>query len=127
MKSHSKCDICSKGDAELSRLLGNNSALAKEQRSRIIRALAIHEERHLGMRQILDDAGFKAMCTPREQWTLIIDAATQKNFNLPKFRGRYPKAFANRRSGNRSLCVCMHMATDLFHTSFITHNPRVLI
>ena len=122
MKSHSKCDICSKGDAELSRLLGNNSALAKEQRSRIIRALAIHEERHLGMRQILDDAGFKAMCTPREQWTLIIDAATQKNFNLPKFRGRYPKAFAKLPFWEQKL-MCVY-AYGYGFVPYIVHNSQ---
>ena len=94
--SHSKCTTCSRLSAMLEKLVGNNSAEAKNQREFIRRAMVEHEEFHLAMRMELDQAGLKAAVDPRFCWTITADAATQRNFLLPKFGFRTPKDMARR-------------------------------
>ena len=93
LKTHSKCNICASGHSTLARITGDNSEPTVLLRQNIMQTLAQHEEIHLGMRRVLDDAGHNAIVTNRQQWTIIVDAATQKNFELPKFKGRRPKMF----------------------------------
>ena len=92
MKTHSKCSICAHGDTMLERLRGNNTEWAVTERERIRRVLAEHEEHHLSARTVLDDAGLAAITNPKRQWTIIVDAATQRNFQLPKLSKRMPKS-----------------------------------
>jgi len=92
--SHSKCDLCSKIDAEYERLRGNNTKQAIVIRQHLKKAYEEHEEAHLADRTVFDDAGQLATSDPRSQWTICVDAATQRNFELPKFQFRTPKLFA---------------------------------
>jgi hypothetical protein len=43
-------------------------------------------------REVLDDAGLRAIVQPREMWTFLVNDATQKNFEVPGPHGRRPKA-----------------------------------
>jgi hypothetical protein len=45
-------------------------------------------------RTVLNDAGLVAITKPRDKWTFIVDAATQKNFEIPKFLGRRHRSLA---------------------------------
>ena len=94
--SHSKCTTCSRLSASLEKLVGVNCAEAKNEREFIRRAMVDHEEYHLAMRMELDQAGLKAIVDPRFCWTITADAATQRNFLLPKFSFRTPKDMARR-------------------------------
>jgi hypothetical protein len=94
--SHSKCNICSKIDTGLANLVGVNTPAAKEERQHLFRARTEHEEQHLSQRMELDQAGLKAMTDPHYMWTILADAATQRNFLLPKFKHRTPKQLANK-------------------------------
>ena len=80
----------------LERLQGNTSPWAVEERAKILRVLAEHEEHHLSARRQLDDAGLRACISPNQQWTIVVDAATQRNFQLPKLGKRLPKSLAGR-------------------------------
>ena len=121
-KSHSKCNICCKFDTDLSKWIGNASCEAKEFRKKLARAVAVHEQMHLSSRQVLDDAGLEAIANPRLKWTLIVDAATQRNFNLPKFRGRSPKAFAKLPYWEFKL-MCVY-AYGFGFVPFLVHNSQ---
>ena len=44
MKTHSKCTVCSQAHTMLERLQGNTSPWAVEERAKILRVLAEHEE-----------------------------------------------------------------------------------
>ena len=92
--SHSKCNICSKIDKNMDDLVGVNTTDAVELRKMNARAQVEHEGMHLAPRTELDKAGFVAFINPRECWTLLADAATQRNFMLPKFKFRTPKKLA---------------------------------
>ena len=94
--SHSKCDNCSKIDKGLVEINGVNTTTAKFTRACLFRAKQEHEEQHLSQRMDLDQAGLKAMVDPRHMWCIIADAATQRNFLLPKFQHRTPKKLANK-------------------------------
>lgn len=92
-KSHSKCDICSSIDTSRARLVGINTAKAIEERKFWDKEQALHEQKHLSARAVLDDAGLTAFVNPRAMWCICVDAATQRNFELPKFQFRPPKQF----------------------------------
>ena len=85
--------MCCKVETDLLRLLGKTDAISVQARAKLLKGMQEHEKIHLAARQELDDAGLQAVCNPRMMWTIIVDAATQRNFNLPKFKGRMPKAF----------------------------------
>jgi hypothetical protein len=89
--SHSKCSTCSTIDKRLCELVGNNTPSAKVDRGYLLDARRRHEAVHLGRRRVLDDAGFVSQTDPRSTWTIVIDAATQANFLLPRLGGRTPK------------------------------------
>jgi len=91
--THAKCSICSKIDKALDELLGNNTDDAVDHRRKLYKLLMEHEREHLADRSVLDEAGFLAYTNPRRIWTIILDAATQRNFELPKFSFRVPKKF----------------------------------
>ena len=95
-KSHSKCSICSKIDADTQRLLGVNTDASRQQRDYLKRIFDEHEAWHLSARSVLDEAGLMSISDPRYIWTICVDAATQRNFELPKFQFRSPKNFAGR-------------------------------
>ena len=94
--SHSKCNICSTIDKNMDALRGVNTAAAVRERAWNQRAQTEHEKMHLMPRSEMDQAGFQAFTAPREMWTLLADAATQRNFMLPKFKFRVPKKLAGR-------------------------------
>ena len=68
-----------------------NTPEARRKRLFNQRAGTEHEGMHLGSRSELDKAGFHAFTAPREMWTVMADAATQRNFMIPKFKFRVPK------------------------------------
>ena len=94
--SHSKCNICSQIDANMDALRGVNTGPATRQREFNQRAQAEHDALHLGSRTELDTAGLQGFNRPRDIWTILVDAATQRNFMLPKFKFRVPKKLAGR-------------------------------
>ena len=94
--SHSKCDICSGIDKKLLDLKGKTDALSMKHRGYLLRAYKDHETMHLAARKVLDDAGLRARENPREIWTIICDAATSRNFALPRFSFRRPKCFGTK-------------------------------
>ena len=94
--SHSKCDICSGLDRLLMSLKGKNDPKSVKERAFALRVHKLHEKRHLGARNELDEAGFTARSNPRAVWTIICDAATSRNFQLPRFARRRPKSFGSK-------------------------------
>ena len=92
--SHSKCNICSTIDKNMDSLRGVNTAVAVQHRAWNQRAQTEHENMHLGSRSEMDKAGYHAFTAPTEMWTVLADAATQRNFMLPKFKFRVPKKLA---------------------------------
>ena len=92
--SHSKCSICSKIDAGMDELRGLTHESAKQDRENFRKAQAEHDEMHLASRTELDLAGLHAFVDPNYMWTILVDAATQRNFMLPKFKFRTPKNMA---------------------------------
>ena len=94
--SHAKCTICATGDAKLWHLRGLTSQEAKLERELIERLLKEHCGIHLGARRIMDNHAFLSFTSPRSVWTVLCDAATCRNFLLPKFKFRTPKAFGTR-------------------------------
>ena len=122
--AHSKCNICSKADTILDSLRGVNTEAAKVSRANAQRAIAEHEEMHLAMRTELDAAGLQSFTDPRSKWTLLADAATQRNFMLPKFKFRTPKKLAGKPFWSYKL-----MATYAYgygFSPFLVHNSQTM-
>ena len=94
--SHAKCTFCCTSGKVLVTLQGVNTQKAINDRAYTRRALREHCAKMLLSRAVLDDAGYEAIVHPRRVWTLIVDAATQRNFELPRLKGRKPKALTNR-------------------------------
>ena len=94
--SHAKCTFCCTSGKVLVTLQGVNTQQAINDRAYTRRALREHCAKMLLSRAVLDDAGYEAIVHPRRVWTLIVDAATQRNFELPRLKGRKPKALTNR-------------------------------
>ena len=120
--SHSKCNICSKIDVNMDNLRGVNTPAAVRDRANNQRAQIEHDKMHLGSRSELDDAGLKAFLNPRNIWTVLADAATQRNFTLPKFKFRMPKKLAGRPFWGYKL-----MATYAYgygFTPFLVHDSQ---
>jgi hypothetical protein len=92
--SNAKCDTCKQLDVLLAELRGQNGEEAKEKRANCQRAMREHIAQMHNERTVLDDAGLVAITKPRDKWTFIVDAATQKNFEIPKFLGRRHKSLA---------------------------------
>ena len=90
--ANAKCPICSNIDACLYKFsrpprtddnkyfLGLTQKKAEE-----------HERDHLIDRAVLDDSAYLATIEPDMVWCLLVDAATQRNFQLPKYGFRTPK------------------------------------
>ena len=95
-KSHSKCSTCSGIATKEERLKGVNTEQAKRERIFIRHLHDEHETMHLGAREELDSAGLQSMVNARHIWTICIDAATQRNFELPKLTARTPKELAGK-------------------------------
>ena len=94
--SHSKCDTCSKIDKQMFDLVGQTSVKSVADRKRYLILKREHDVQHLRGRMELDDAGLMATVNPRYMWTVMVDAATQKNFELPKGGFRTPKELAGK-------------------------------
>jgi len=94
--THAKCTICATADAKLWHLRGVSTQEAIAERQLIERLLKEHSNIHLGARRIMDNHAFLSFTTPRAVWTVLVDAATCRNFLLPKFSFRTPKSFGTR-------------------------------
>ena len=120
--SHSKCNICSKIDTNMDALRGVNTVDARQARVYNLRAQEEHDRMHLGSRSELDKAGLHAFTSPPEKWTILADAATQRNFMIPKFQFRVPKKLAGRPFWSYKL-----MATYAYgygFTPFLVHSSQ---
>ena len=120
--AHSKCNICSTIDRNMDALRGVNTPEARRKRLFNQRAGTEHEGMHLGSRSELDKAGFHAFTAPREMWTVMADAATQRNFMIPKFKFRVPKKLNGRPFWSYKL-----MATYAYgygFTPFLVHSSQ---
>ena len=92
--ANSKCSICARLDKLLFDLRGLNDKDSVENRAFLWQATTEHESNHLNDRAEMDNAGFLALASSRSMWCVMCDAATQRNFNLPKFKHRSPKNFS---------------------------------
>ena len=120
--SHSKCNVCSKIDSNMDALRGVNTLKAQNDRDNNRRAQAEHDEMHLGSRMELDTAGLHAFVNPRHMWTILVDAATQRNFMLPKFKFRVPKKLAGRPFWSYKLMASY--AYGYGFTPFLVHSSQ---
>ena len=90
--SHSKCDWCKDIEVEWAALQGDTSPEACKRRGDLMLMYIDHMEQMSLARTVLDDAGYMNMTNPRYLWCLMADAATQRNFEMPKLLGRRAKA-----------------------------------
>ena len=86
-----KCMACFKIHQRRRALDGNNSEQAKHARIELDKAEAMHKQFHETERDSYDEAATQAIWEPSDIWTICVDAATQSNFELPRFKGRKPK------------------------------------
>ena len=91
--SHSKCNMCADIAALRETLKNDNTAEAVQKRRFLDARAAEHETNHLGERQEMDHACLRAITSPRTIWTIMADAATQRNFELPRVLARRAKEF----------------------------------
>ena len=90
--SHSKCDACKDIEVEWAALEGDTSPEACKRRGDLLLIYIDHMEQMSLGRTVLDDAGYMNMTNPRYLWCVMADAATQRNFEMPKLLGRRAKA-----------------------------------
>ncbi len=93
--SHSKCSVCCQIDVEFDKLRGNNTADAVHKRKLLGAARAEHERNHLGERSEMDYACLLSVVEPHKIWVIMADAATQKNFELPRLQNNRCKELQN--------------------------------
>ena len=103
-------------------LRGVNTQEAIADRAHNSRAQVEHDTMHLGSRMELDKAGLHAFVDPRHIWTLLVDAATQRNFMLPKFKFRCPKNLAGRPFWSYKLMASY--AYGYGFSPFLVHNSQ---
>ena len=96
MKTHSKCDCCAWYGSRLFGLQGKVDLISCGERASIRREEALHRILCANERGELDDAGYRSMMYPTQQWTFLADGATQRNFILPRLRRRMPKELARK-------------------------------
>ena len=82
--THSKCSICANIAIQFQKLSGNNTKDAQDRRRALQNARDVHEANHLGERTEMDYACLRSIVEPQGIWTIMADAATQKNFELPR-------------------------------------------
>ena len=121
-KTHSKCNICAMISAALERLTGKNSQSAQTERRHLLRLMKEHDANHLAAREVLDEAGLMSMVQPRAMWTILVDAATQRNFELPKFQFRPPKCFTGRPFWSFKLMACYVYGSGFY--PFLIHDSQ---
>lgn len=93
--SHSKCSVCCQIDLEFDKLRGNNTSDAVLKRKLLGVARAEHERNHLGERSEMDHACLLSVVEPHRIWVIMADAATQKNFELPRLQHNRCKDLQN--------------------------------
>ena len=93
--SHSKCVTCANLAAQEARLAGYSTFEDNQQRRLLDIAKKKHEENHLGERNEMDYACLRSIVCPRDIWVIMADAATQRNFELPRIKNRRSKQFTN--------------------------------
>ena len=123
-KSHSKCSICSDISSKQCRLVGVNTPAAIEERQYLSEVARQHEGQHLSARSQMDRAGLQSIVNPREIWTICVDAATQRNFELPKFQFRPPKNFTGRPFWGFKLMAC-YVYGDGFYP-YLVHDSQFM-
>ena len=122
--SHSKCNICSQIDLKMDEVRGVNTQEATQIREFCRRAQSEHDEMHLGSRTVLDESGLMSFVDPTHVWTILVDAATQRNFMLPKFKFRCPKKLAQRPFWSYKLMASY--AYGYGFTPFLVHNSQYM-
>ena len=121
-KSHSKCTSCARIGALQERLIGVNTEDAQKEREFLQMLYAEHEGEHLMAREVLDEAGLMGIVNPRYIWVICVDAATQRNFEIPKFQFRPPKCFAKRPFWNFKLMACFVYGNGFY--PFLIHDSQ---
>ena len=122
--SHSKCNTCSQIDKKLFGLVGQVSEEAIADRKRYGILKKEHDVKHLRGRMELDDAGLMATVNPRYMWTLMADAATQRNFEMPKGSFRTPKELAGKPLWSYKLMAVF--AYGFGFMPFLIHNSQTM-
>ena len=93
--SHSKCNVCANIDRLFAKLQGWCTGESVKQRKGLFAARALHEKNHLGERSEMDYACLRAITSPMTIWVIMADAATQRNFELPRLLKRRAKELNN--------------------------------
>jgi len=90
MSTHSKCTVCSNICSRKLRLahLNWNSERAKAERKATEVLRARHADFHLGERTEMDMACLRSIVGPESIWVIMVDSATERNFQLPRIKGR---------------------------------------
>ena len=92
--THSKCIVCANIAAAEAKLFGYSTFVTNQKRRLIEMAKREHEANHLGEREEMDWACLRAIVSPRSIWVIMVDAATQRNFELPRIKHRRSKELA---------------------------------
>ena len=93
--SHSKCPVCCNLDIEFEKLRGNNTIDAVRRRKLLVKAREEHEQNHLGERSEMDYACLRSIAEPNGIWLIMADAATARNFQLPRLQNARCKELQN--------------------------------
>ena len=93
--SHSKCPVCCNLDNEFEKLRGNNTIEAVRKRKLLVKAREEHEQNHLGERSEMDYACLRSIAEPNGIWLIMADAATARNFQLPRLQNARCKELQN--------------------------------
>ena len=119
--ANAKCGICSAIDAKFA-LCRIPPLTADKKRDFLLTEAGqkLHEANHLADRAVMDDAGYMATVNPNIIWCLLIDAATQRNFCLPKKPWRTPKHLGSYPDWNFTLMGVYAFGFGFF--PFIAHD-----
>ena len=95
VNSHPKCQSCVLLAARWQRAVKTKGQPGKELRRLVREEIARHERNHMGERKVLDSHAYLSIAQPHRMWTILCDAATQRNTRLPKLFGRPAKDLVN--------------------------------
>ena len=89
MSTHSKCTICSNICSKKLRLQHCWASFQAAAERKAVEVLERrHADFHLGERSEMDKACLRSIVMPESIWTIMVDSATERNFQLPRIKGR---------------------------------------
>ena len=91
VNSHPKCQCCVRLAARLEAAFNMKGPAGHEARQNVAAEIRKHDNNHMGERAVFDDNSYLSIAYPHRVWVIVADAATQRNFSLPKLHGRPAK------------------------------------